>query len=531
MHKRNIPSPRLPRPQLPQLHLTLPRLTLPRLTLPRPLALSRLPFVLGASTFLTLACASPEEFAEDTDSAGDETGDFSGADSTDSTDSTDSGEADTGDSTDSGEAPSVDPDLLSFTVNGETEQVTIDEASVVTLHAEVTGEVERVDFYDLERGELIASDVEAPFEAFWIAASVADNGPRTFQAVAIAEDIDDSEAVAVSVELPERGILRWTLELSELSTTPDLVATPGGAAIVAGDQLGTIARDGELTWAASLPFAAEALALDTATGEFLVAGIDDSSLNLAGYSRVGEQRWVSDIGNTGDLNLEIEDIVVHDGRFALQASWGIGEPLLFMFDTKGPGEKPHISWYEAPGSVEAVETRFGQLAFDDAGDLLAPMQETILDDDDEPHTHSSVVRYDLDGEMSSVYESNDAGTSLHAVAVSDGQLFVGASASGEGTLLRLDADGQLLSSIGNLGESTLRLRADRGGVVLGAPQAQGADMFIGHVDGLGEVEWLHTYVDEQVEGEEVLEIDVDELGYVYVLTRAGEGFRVRSLHP
>ncbi|NVB41940.1 Ig-like domain-containing protein [Pseudenhygromyxa sp. WMMC2535] len=422
---------------------------------------------------------------------------------------------------------SEDVSLISLTINGSSERVVIDEAMVVSLQAEVSGAVERVDFFDLEDGTLLASDMESPYEAFWIADGEDDNGLRTFEAVVVGvEGSEDSGTVRAEIELPGAGDPRWTLDLPLLPKHSGLVTVPSGAIMFADEMLGAVDTDGGITWEV-LPFEGQAIAFDGSSGEVLVMGADDGDLNFAGVSSSGELRWTStlDAGWTVDL----EGMVIRGRRMAVVATWGgNGNPVLFVIDRGDNGQVFEPLWFSDPGENGDEETTLGNIVFREDGSLLVPLFQDLGADG----VSNKLLAYDEAGGMSTVYESTDLGLRLSTVAVADGQVFLGGEEDGKGVLMRLDADGEVLSSA-TVGDEVSGLRADRGGVVFAAPIIQpiGADLFAGRVDDLGELDWVNAFVDNEIEGEVVSAIDVNDLGYTYLLTLAGEGLRLRSIHP
>ena len=427
-------------------------------------------------------------------------------------------------------APSESP-LIEFTLDGSPSPVTIDHARVVVLHAEpLDPGVKHVSFF--ADGELIASDAEPPFEAFWIASDESLNGEHVFSALAVDDESRyDEEDSSATLELPPPGTLQWTRASDAELPWRQILASPEGPILLGKGRLSQIDSSGAQLWSTELGFEASHMSWDSGQGGIVLVGAEGDEIVVSQTSRLGEMRSIAVLEEAGS-ELELTGIAIRDDRLLVAGSevqdgtrraWS----ALISMDL---GADLELLWIESGVPPKSGSSLAASPALLDDGGFVVPHNRAYGG-----AWSVELRKYDASGQLEWT-ETDDSSDklSVEATLVDDGgDLHVAGLRFDGGWIERRSSDGEWLSAYATLGASVDVLGFAWEDVVW-AGNTEESDIQAGRVAGSGAMQWRTTIERLELFDERPVSIAADELGYVYVLTATlgGEGrSRVYTLHP
>ncbi|MFV8753191.1 hypothetical protein ACNOYE_21805 [Nannocystaceae bacterium ST9] len=421
----------------------------------------------------------------------------------------------------SGDRPEADELTFLFTIDGSSHPTTVDQASVLELGAvfEPGIAVEALEFWVDD--ELILDSPDAPRQAWWMAASAAQNGPHRFVARAWTEDGRHAETtIDLELALPAPGKSMWTLGASELGPTRALAQLgDGGLMLLDDDGVRRVSADAETLWRLDLPFQARALTSAPFVGTLHAVGVYEETLVDARIDAAGELVELVELGPTPEA-LQIDSVDADAERLAIAGSWQEGAWLgVFGLD----GTPRWSSTIEIEG--------------DDAGRsavVLVPSGSfalvDVLDQGDQV-PHPELLHHDASGSLEFAIALEPGSRSLALALDADEAVIVGTrDDQGNARLTRFSSQGLPLGEVTLYEADTIALARWRGHegiqVAIGGVQPSAGRMIDDAAIWGVEVDALA--------GMQPLSLVVDDLGYTFALfaeDREGNEPLLVRLHP
>ena len=422
------------------------------------------------------------------------------------------------------------PEILSFTLQGQTEPDPILEAAALELLVELAPgvAVEGVEFY-LD-GELLMRDVEAPYQTWWMASDDSLDGQHELVARAWSSGGEARASLEATLALPASGETTWRLDEAQLGQSAWALELCGDQAVIAGPSgLRWFDRSGQPSATIELPLAVQVLACDESTGMLHGFGVREGELIEVRLSRRGElDEWI-ELGQVY-ASLHLYGAVVRGGETALAGARvhvDANLPWLAHFDGEG-----HPRWIRE-FTDDPYSLSFGTasgLGFDREGNVWVGLS---VGRGLPPQRGNELHAYDRTGELLLFRElEGDAG--FVAVEIDgQGSVFAGttlAESTGSTGLARYSEAGAELGSTQFSESDSIALAAWRGhegvGVAIG-----GEHPSVGRV--VGESASWGVALDD-LAGKQVIDIAVDELGFSFVLFGdewSGSAPELLRLHP